>query len=365
MKVQILRFYAALLVAIVHVGVAVEEMARAKALPFTMRYPLDWGLGVDLFFIISGFIMYFTMHDRFGEKGVWRVFLRRRLIRIVPLYWICTTLMLVSILMAAQLINHNAVNPIHILASYLFIPWPNDTGDVFPLFTLGWTLNLEMFFYAAFAIALLMPKRIGLTLLFVSFSALWLTGAFFSADHWLLKFWGLSLILEFLMGICLAHCFLKGIRIPLSATIVATMIGLIAAVLFYQTDSYDILPRALTGGIPAILIAGSWILCQYMPDSRLSKLLAIGGDASYALYLSHPFTAKIVVIVAGKIGIWPIAAFCLALAAAIAVSIGVHFLIEKPIDAQLRRWFDKRRKPERLESDTSPATVLGVGESSS
>lgn len=362
MKVQILRFCAAMLVAIVHVGVAVEEMARSKGLAFTMRYPFDWGLGVDLFFVISGFIMYFTMHDRFQEKAVWRVFLKRRLIRVIPLYWICTTLMLVSILLAGRMINNNGIDPVHIALSYLFLPWPNATGDVFPLFTLGWTLNLEMLFYFAFALALLLPKRVGLSLLVISFSALWVTGALASPAHWLLKFWGLSLIFEFLLGIGLAHCFIKSVTVSLPTTIAATVIAMIVAVVFYQTDSYNYLPRVLTGGIAAILIAGSWVLCRHVPTSRLSKMLAIGGDASYALYLTHPFTGKAVVVIAGMIGLWPPAAFVLALIAAVAVAVIVHFAIEKPIDTQLRRWLDKGRRPVRIESETSPAAVLGVSE---
>lgn len=363
MKVQILRFYAALLVAIAHVGVATEEMARSKGLPFTMRYPLDWGLGVDIFFVISGFIMYFTMHDRFERPLIWWTFLKRRLIRIVPLYWICTTMMLVSILAASHLINHNAVDPIHILASYLFFPWPNANGEVFPVFTLGWTLNLEMVFYFCFAVALTLPRRIGLLLLTVGFFALWLISALASPEHWLLKFWGWSLILEFLMGIFLAHLFLKNVAVSVSTTIVTTVAALVLAVVFYQTDSYSYLPRAVTGGISAILIMGTWTLCRYAPKSRFSRALAVGGDASYALYLTHAFAAKAVMIVASTVGIPPTVAFCIALVAAVIVSLGVHFLVEKPINSLLLRWFDKPKPIRSLEPsldaqprvDTQPA----------
>ncbi|MFX5785380.1 acyltransferase family protein, partial [Acinetobacter baumannii] len=72
-----------------------HELVDKRGVAGVWRYKaIDWGIGVDIFFVISGFVMYYLMHDRFGSATVAGDFLRRRLIRVVPLYWICTTLVI-------------------------------------------------------------------------------------------------------------------------------------------------------------------------------------------------------------------------------------------------------------------------------
>lgn len=336
-NVQILRFCAAILVVFAHVGVEIENKARATGQAFTMWHPLDWGLGVDIFFVISGFIMYYLMHDRFGVPGTARLFLMRRLIRIVPLYWICTTLMLASILAAGSMINNNGIDPVHIVASYAFLPWPRADGELFPLLSLGWTLNFEMFFYFVFAVALLLPKRLGLGLLVAAFALLMIVALAVPPTVWPLRFWGNSIIGEFLLGILVAALFLRKTRIsrPVSALLVG--VGLMLAVLFFQTGSYEYLPRLITGGIPAVLITAAVVLGNPAPDGRVSRFLALGGDASYALYLTHPFTIKIFAAISVKAGLPLHALYWLGMLATIAGSLAVHLWVEKPIGAALSR----------------------------
>ena len=90
-SLQILRFFAALLVVIGHTQHALLERLGAAAGRYAF-VPLDWGLGVDVFFVISGFVMYYLMHDRFAQAGATATFLRRRVVRVVPMYWLFTTL---------------------------------------------------------------------------------------------------------------------------------------------------------------------------------------------------------------------------------------------------------------------------------
>lgn len=341
-NVQILRFFAAMLVAFAHIGIAVQDQAEAAGQSFRMFYPLDWGLGVDVFFIISGFIMYFLMHGRFQEPGVSAHFFKRRLLRIVPLYWLCTTMMLVSILVAGNLINNNALDIRHIIASYLFFPWPRADGQVGPLLSLGWTLNYEMLFYLAFAAVLPLPRRIALPLLVAAFALLSLAAFLSPPSWWLLRFWGDMIIGEFLLGIGLAAAFLKGIRFSGLTSIILVVVGLVAAVIFYQTGSYNHLTRFITGGIPAILIASGVVLGPHAPLKRPFTWLALGGDASYALYLTHPFTIKALAVVGAKLALPPVAVFALGVIACIAVSIVVHLVFEKPVGNFLQRRLDRR-----------------------
>lgn len=341
-NVQILRFFAALLVVFAHAGSAVSESAAGAGATFDIYTPFDWGLGVDVFFTISGFIMYYLMHNRFQQPGAPIDFLRRRLVRIVPLYWICTTLTLASILMAGSLVNNSALDPAHIAASYAFIPWLRADGQPFPVLSLGWTLNYEMFFYIVFAVALCCSRRVGLTAVIVFFVSLMIASGLAPASLWLLKVWGNSMISEFLLGVGLAALHLNGRRLPWSAALFMVPAGFVLATAFYQAASYEYLGRLFTGGIPAILIAAAVVLAPPAGFGRGAKILALGGDASYALYLTHPFSTKIVAAIGGKLALPLPLTYVLAILASIAASVVVHLLVEKPVGAWLsqvtRRW---------------------------
>lgn len=336
-NVQILRFFAALAVALAHMGVAVEERFPEGGPAFRMIYPLDWGIGVDIFFIISGFIMYYLMQGRFGTPSAPAYFLKRRLLRIVPLYWLCTVLMLVSVVFAGSAINNNTIDPAHLAASFLFIPWPRTNGEMFPFLSLGWTLNYEILFYLIFAAGLFFARRTGLTVVLALFAAL-ITAACFAPEDWLiLRFWGNGIIGEFLLGILLAAAFLRGIQFRAFTGFALVLAGIGLAVVFYQTESYLVLSRFFTGGIPAAMIAAGVILMPPAPDKAHYRAMTVAGDASYALYLTHPFTSKAVAIIGAKVGLSPLLIFAGGIVACIAVSVAVYFLFEKPVGKALNR----------------------------
>jgi len=336
-NVQVLRFAAAFLVLLGH---AEYEMVSRQA-GFAPLGPLgfiDWGLGVDVFFVISGYIMYYIMRDGFGKSGVPLEFLRRRLVRVVPLYWIFTTLMLLAIALAGSRINNNGIQTVHVIASYLFIPWPRSDGEVFPMLSVGWTLNYEMLFYLAFAIALLFSRRVALSLLVGFFCLLIIAAAMVPDNWWPVKFWGNAIIGEFLLGIALAAVFVSGFRIGM-ASYVLIALGLVLALIFFQTGSYETVTRLITGGIPAVLIASGFILRRSdIAPKAWMRPLTIGGDASYALYLSHPFSINLTAVVWGRLfgGIsWGF--FCAAVVVSIVVSVAAHLFVEKPVLGLLNR----------------------------
>src|SRR3954451_15297253 len=111
----------------------------------------DWASsGVDIFFVISGFIMWVTTARRAGITGT--QFMLNRLIRIVPLYWLVSSFVLVTALTAPYLLHTTVFDPAHTVASFLFFPARHPvTGAFSPLLVPGWTLNYEMLFYVLFA----------------------------------------------------------------------------------------------------------------------------------------------------------------------------------------------------------------------
>src|SRR6185437_14170487 len=132
-NIQALRAIAALLVVFVHLAVPVAALGVA---------PFGAG-GVDLFFVISGFIMVYTT---VGRPISGAEFLGRRIVRIVPLYWLLTLAVFGIALIAPTLLQFTTASWGQLLKSLFFIPFAKANGDVQPVLFLGWTLNYEMFF---------------------------------------------------------------------------------------------------------------------------------------------------------------------------------------------------------------------------
>nr|WP_315233241.1 acyltransferase [uncultured Albidiferax sp.] len=127
-------------------------------------------LGVKLFFCISGFIIFLSSQSLIqGPTSVW-YFLRRRLIRIAPMYWCATLVYAVKLAVQGAAPGVDAM-----LYSVLFIPFVDSEGLMRPVLGAGWTLNYEMFFYIILGAALFLSNF--WRLIFVSLVMLVLTGA--------------------------------------------------------------------------------------------------------------------------------------------------------------------------------------------
>ncbi len=161
LSLQVLRFVAATLVVLSHVCDRLDG--------FASRYSVDVNfvnfsgrLGVEIFFIISGFIMGYISIEKFGAKKAPVTFLAERAMRIVPMYWICLAFMLFWDQIATT-IGSATLQPdyfINAVKSFAFIPYLNEVGSHRPILGQGWTLNYEMFFYALFAASLFFARRI-------------------------------------------------------------------------------------------------------------------------------------------------------------------------------------------------------------
>jgi exopolysaccharide production protein ExoZ len=294
-SVQILRAIAALSVAIGHaqafIGIPMEKQGQA----FGWSFLLPWGAGVDLFFVISGFIMVYSSEKLFAAPGGAKVFVLRRLTRIAPLYW-CATALLLGKMVALQKPVPDAAG---IAASVFFIPWDTQgTGVPRPVYDLGWTLNYEMFFYAAFALFIGFRREAAVALIALSLGIVIALGVLFPSTNPQFFFWSQPIVLEFVFGMGLA--LLKRNGFALSAGLRYALMALGTAAFFYDVLNSVWQPRIwltpndflrVAGwGVPAAMILAGCVLKQTESFSenwfmRSGKLL---GDASYALYLCHP-----------------------------------------------------------------------------
>jgi exopolysaccharide production protein ExoZ len=285
-SLQYLRGVAALLVVYFHSVLQLRNFGYADTLP------LFGEAGVDLFFVLSGFLMWMTTSR--SATTPWS-FLRKRLIRILPLYWTLTLAAAAVALLAPQLLKSTKFEGAHFIASMLFVPHLNPgigPGVVegmrySPVLVPGWTLNYEMFFYLVFALCLLTRPAIRLLLVPIAFALLALAGATGQLGGGPISFYGNSIILEFVFGMGVAVLMHRGTVIGAK---LAWLAGLIAAGLLLMADLNHASMRALTFGVPAAVVV--YALCCAEIGSRFRELplLKLLGDASYSIYLTHIFT---------------------------------------------------------------------------
>ena len=335
--IQVLRGIAALAVILFH---ARQELAwRHIAVPLP---ELTVGAaGVDLFFVVSGFVMVHASRAMFGSPASIKPFLLRRLARIVPLYWFFTVARLLYIVAANR---HSSLLddwPSHLFYSLSFIP-PGDGR--FPIVVQGWTLSYEMAFYLAFALCL--PLREGRALLVLS-GVLALVGLL----------GGLALIqgraaaianpqlFEFLGGVLVARLHGAGIRL---APVPAAGLALAAAASLLATaPALEVIGpwRGLVWGLPATAVVAAATLGRDAGRRAVPALLLRLGDASYSLYLCHMLVFTIVSrILLGLAFAHPIGAlayFAVSVIAAVLAGLASHRWIERPMfaacTARLRR----------------------------
>lgn len=131
------------------------------AFKFSLTDPVSVALykygavGVDLFFVISGFVIYLSASQKHQSPGI---FALHRLARIAPAYWSFTLATVATLLIVPGIVPLTMYEPVFLLKSLFFIPAQNPSGiGLYPVVTMGWTLNYEMAFYVIFFLALYLP----------------------------------------------------------------------------------------------------------------------------------------------------------------------------------------------------------------
>ncbi len=358
--IQILRAIAALMVVVSHSQNDALTQAMRTGLDFTRLTVFPWDTGVDLFFVISGFIMVYASQRLFATPGAGGTFILRRCIRIVPLYWLITAISLVILAYVAWLGKRSFPSFFEIASSLGFVPFarPED-GQPRPLVAQGWTLNYEMFFYFVFALFIGFRRNVAVTGVVLALALAVTFGMIVRPSVTVLAYWSDPIVLEFVLGMLTASIWLRGFRLKRALVLPVILIAMavLALDLDGMTQTGPIAPdlngfgRLLAYGLPMAVLFGAIVLAEpvFKTQSRLSSFFALVGDASYALYLFHP----LVIIFARKAylalgfekaaGFWPLIVADLPLAVALALV--VHMMIEKPVTAALQAWLrDKRPK---------------------
>jgi exopolysaccharide production protein ExoZ len=240
--------------------------------------------GVDLFFVISGLVISLSTKpsDRASDFCV------KRLIRVVPLYWIAT----IAIIALDSWVGVTVASGTDLIRATFFIPIP---GHV-PPYAPAWTLTFEMMFYAVFAILLGALRRdvtLIAALVMMALAAAKLT-VFLTRDFNL----STDFCVEFTFGLVLAAGLKRGLRID--STIAAACI--IMAIALFAKNYAGSSVRVVGWGIPSLLLVIGVISFESSAIFR-NRLIVFGGAASYSLYLFHVTAFNLVNIVAAKNGL--------------------------------------------------------------
>lgn len=323
--IQYLRAAAALMVMYFHI--------RTNPLALDRSHESSIGAaGVDIFFVISGFIMAATSHGLSPRE-----FLTRRVVRIVPLYWLLTTVWAITLTL-----KHEPASFAQYAKSLFFIPFYSQkhTG-IYPLLFPGWTLNFEMAFYLVFAGLILLSPLKRLAAIGVLFATVAAFGTGFYAN---------PVILEFVVGMALADT-MRFWRPTWSGWGAMSVCVGAFALLCAPNPAH----RFLSWGAPAAAIVFGAVLIERAGDMPRIPLLERLGDASYSIYLTHAFVLFAVDVAFGELHAKAGAATLPFIVASSALAIGCGMVAHRWLEVPLTAWV--KAMVRRAETPREPVAI--------
>ena len=303
-------------------GVVIFHVSQGAGAPLSFA-----AYGVDLFFVLSGFLM---VAITAGGARPW-AFFRDRFLRVAPLYWIATAAVVVVGLLglSAQV----RLDPARIAASFAFIPYSAGGGrhTPLPMMPLGWTLNAEMLFYAIFALLLFLPRYRVLVLTCI-IGGLVAAGKLFHPTGAVAIAWTDPILLDFVAGAWLGVAWVR----PEHRRLIVLLL-LVALLLWIPRLVWPGMRGGIEGaGATLILMAVLFFEGRGtgIPEWRPLRLL---GDASYSIYLWQIFPLQFCAVVAARLHLPAAVTAAAGFALAMGGGILAYLLLERPLLAVLRR----------------------------
>jgi exopolysaccharide production protein ExoZ len=322
-SLQVLRAIAAASVVYSHIGVM----------------PNFGSFGVDIFFVISGFVM--AMIIASGQSA--RTFSLSRISRIVPLYWILTTCLLLLTALKPELLNSTTSNLTNYIKSLLFIPYFKESGELNPMLAVGWTLNYEMFFYFLIWISIIVARKYYLLLTLILLTVSYIVLGNFIDNKVMNVFFKSTLLFEFAFGMISFFIYKRFHRIKIYITpliITALLSYLLMAWIEVTGRNID---RLYVYGLPSVTLVLSLTLMEntFCKNNIVTSLLVSIGNASYATYLSHLFVVeamrKIVYLKLNLVDVYTPIGVLITLALALIVGQLTYIIFDKPFSSYAKK----------------------------
>ncbi len=286
-SIQVLRGIASLLVLLFHLTVYSNQYFKFSFLNNFFNFGK---YGVDVFFVLSGFIISYTSIREFCNLKKIFPFIIRRIIRIFPTYWIVISLLFLMQLLFPSFYNvHTLFSGEFILSAYLLFPSYTMYNAVY------WTLSYELFYYGLFTMCFILPQKNMIALFFIIYTIVLflipLSGhSFENLNTWKMIITS-PLNVEFFAGVL---CSVIVLKMPLKLAIPLIVSG---GLLFLTSgicsnnglttifsNSFD---RVLFFGFPSTLIILGMVKYEMNVKIKIPRILILLGESSYTLYLFH------------------------------------------------------------------------------
>ncbi|MDB5408461.1 MAG: acyltransferase [Rhodospirillales bacterium] len=323
-RIELARGVAAILVVAFHAAGAISSPRFGGTIDIG-RYFAFARNGVDIFFVLSGFIISYAHAADIGRPARLRRYLGRRFVRIFPPYWAVCALIIPIYLLVPSLGDGDVRSFPFILQSVLLVPMPYHAS----LIGVAWSLSYELLFYAIFAVAIW--SRVLGTVVF----ALWLAGiivcAWLQPSEFALSFVFDLRNLEFFFGIAVAAI---ARRSAVDARIWVTGVALFAVLgaLEAYAPPVHFLWYGFAGALIVLGLAGR----DRMAPAGVGRVALLFGAASYAIYLVHYFAisavARIVLPLAPGIigGVMLPVVLLILISSGVAAGLVFHVFVERP-----------------------------------
>lgn len=344
-SLQLIRAFAMILVLFIHLDYFFTKIFDTK-LFFGFFFPGGDG-GVDLFFVLSGFIIYHIHSSDFGKRDRLKSYLIKRFIRIYPVYWIVTILLIVLHFFLPQFGLGNETQPLTILRSFLLIPSTHA-----PILHAAWTLIYEVLFYISFGFLIyfgLKKMRLFVIAIIVGTVVSWFYSINYNSQLQSSIFYSFFSYhnFEFLLG-CLGAYLVKRREIKIAKQMLLMGILAFFSMLLLEYDNgYPIYPLRLFGyGVSSFLIITAVSSMEISGRHKISNswiynFLILLGNASFSIYLTHQVLISGIgrVMISLELGnlINVQGVMLLTLVSTTVLGIGFYMVAEKPILLILRK----------------------------
>ena len=294
-SIQALRGIAAMLVLFFHIAEFQRQIVGENSTDLQFISGIwDGGwAGVDLFFVISGFIMVYVTQNTGRSLRDIRHFVWSRVTRIYPLWWVCCGVLISYFLItfglpeATDRVTDAREAWIYAFKSLALIP-----QERLPILTLGWTLIHELFFYIVFAVILLVPRQFLVVSLLIWASLTSLIFLFlptFLSLNNFTKIIASPLSLEFIAGALTAYCVIHSkIKFPVLFLIIGGVCTVFGFLIFSSLDLHvTALSRVSVFLLPMSLLVYGCTILDIQNNLKVPRGLVLLGNWSYSLYLTH------------------------------------------------------------------------------
>jgi exopolysaccharide production protein ExoZ len=331
-SLQAIRALSAILIVGHHVALYLND----SSIPILNKILFKGWVGVDIFFVLSGFLLFFTSYKNIGQKDRCKEFLFKRLSRIYPVYWIILTAVL--IIWPSYFGGRYMI--MDIIKSYLLVP-----QEQLPILGVAWFLSYIIFAYFVFAILIYFKKKTSYTVILA-----WVVGVLLNSFGLLpvnlyVDFIFSSHFIEIIAGCIVAVIFIKR---PVKKPILSIFMGSIIFLGIYYLiiDGYII--RNSTESMFLFSLAVGLIILgcvsyELSHDIAFPKSVIALGDASYTIYLTHFSLLSFTDILNNKLGFHSIVELSFHIFVLILLGTVFYYQVEKRVTKSINILYSHKK----------------------